>query len=230
MDHTQLRTPAGDPIPNRAYGFQASPLGDRRANDQIPDFFVQGAGGVYSTVGDLARWQHALNTGRVISPAIYARATTPVIFPDGTKAPEGLGFGLRPDSAGHARIQHGGDWRAFKADLSYLPKEELTLVQLTNNAQDDSVDDHVAVLAALAMGEPAPPVQPSIAWALPDRLGKGDDASVATWFDEQLAAAPRPYVIDDSDINQLGYDLLRHKRPADAVTVVEIGRANGGNK
>src|SRR3546814_8075105 len=75
MDHTQLRTPAGDPIPNRAYGFQASPLGDRRANDQIPDFFVQGAGGVYSTVGDLARWQHALNTGRVISPALYARAT-----------------------------------------------------------------------------------------------------------------------------------------------------------
>src|SRR3546814_4856729 len=48
MDHTQLRTPAGDPIPNRAYGFQASPLGDRRANDQIPDFFVQGAGGVRS--------------------------------------------------------------------------------------------------------------------------------------------------------------------------------------
>src|SRR3546814_4873459 len=74
MDHTQLRTPAGDPIPNRAYGFQASPLGDRRANDQIPDFFVQGAGGVYSTVGDLARWQHALNTGRVISPALYARS------------------------------------------------------------------------------------------------------------------------------------------------------------
>src|SRR3546814_1361518 len=86
-------------------------------------------------------------------------------------------------------------------------------------AQDDSVDDHVAVLAALAMGEPAPPVQPSIAWALPDRLGKGDAASVATWFDEQLAAAPRPYVIDDRDLNQLGYDLLRHKRPADAVTV-----------
>src|SRR3546814_5877310 len=86
MDHTQLRTPAGDPIPNRACGFQASPLGDRRANDQIPDFFVQGAGGVYSTVGDLARWQHALNTGRVISPALYARATTPVIFPDGTNS------------------------------------------------------------------------------------------------------------------------------------------------
>src|SRR3546814_8718362 len=118
---------------------------------------------------------------------------------------------LRPDSAGQARIQHGGDWRAFKADLSYLPKEELTLVQLTNNAQDDSVDDHVAVLAALAMGEPAPPVQPSIAWALPDRLGKGDAASVATWFDEQLAAAPRPYVIDDRDLNQLGYVLFRPK-------------------
>src|SRR3546814_8273376 len=82
------------------------------------------------------------------------------------------------------------------------------------------------------MGEPAPPCQPSIAWALPDRLGKGDAASVATWFDEQLAAAPRPYVIDDRDLNQLGYDLLRHKRPADAVTVFGLltraypGKAN----
>src|SRR3546814_15554139 len=82
------------------------------------------------------------------------------------------------------------------------------------------------------MGEPAPPCQPSIAWALPDRLGKGDAASVATWFDEQLAAAPRPYVIDDRDLNQLGFDLLRHKRPADAVTVFGLltrahpGKAN----
>ncbi|RIA44406.1 CubicO group peptidase (beta-lactamase class C family) [Hephaestia caeni] len=232
MDHTRLRTPTDDAIPNRAYGFQESPLGDRRAYDQIPDFFVQGAGGVYSTVGDLARWQHALNTGRVISSALYAQATTPATLPNGKVSPEGLGFGLRPDTAGHARIQHGGDWRAFKADLSYLPDEHLTLVQLTNNAQDDSVDDHVAVLAALAMGQPAPSVQPSIAWALPDRLGKGDAASVATWFDRELAAAPRRYVIDDRDLNQLGYDLLRHKRPADAVTVFDLltraypGKAN----
>ncbi|HVI98068.1 MAG TPA: serine hydrolase [Sphingomonas sp.] len=219
MDHTRLRTPDDDPIPNRAYGFQESPLGDRRAYDQIPDFFVQGAGGVYSTVGDLARWQHALNTGRVISPALYAQATTPATLSNGKVSPEGLGFGLRPDSAGHARIQHGGDWRAFKADLSYLPAEHLTLVQLTNNAQDDSVDDHVAVLAALAMGQPTPSTQPSIAWALPDRLDKDDAPTIDAWFDRELAAQPRRYVIDDRDLNQLGYDLLRHERPADAVTV-----------
>lgn len=219
MAHSRLRTPGDAPIANRAYGFQESPLGDRRANDQIPNFFIQGAGGVYSTVGDLARWQHALNTGRVISPALYAQATTPAILADGKKSPEGLGFGLRHDTAGHPRIEHGGEWRAFKADLSYLPNEHLTLVQLTNNAQDDSVDDHVAALAALAMGEPAPPVLPSIAWALPDRLGKGDAASVRAWFDGELAAKPRHYVIDDRDLNQLGYDLLRHERAADAVTV-----------
>lgn len=219
MNHTRLRAPGDDPIANRAYGFQESPLGDRRANDQIPDFFIQGAGGVYSTVGDLARWQQALNAGRVISPALYAQATTPAILTNGKTSPEGLGFGLRPDTAGHARIQHGGDWRAFKADLSYLPAEHLTLVQLTNNAQDDSVDDHVAVLAALALGQPAPPIQPSIVWALPGQLAKGDAASLRTWFDRELAAKPRRYVIDDRDLNQFGYDLLRHKRPADAVTV-----------
>ncbi|MCM8731152.1 hypothetical protein ACFO8O_09290 [Hephaestia sp. GCM10023244] len=88
-----------------------------------------------------------------------------------------------------------------------------------NNAQDDSVDDHVALLAALAMGEPASPVRPSIAWALPERLDKDDAPSIAMWFDRELAATPRRYVIDDRDLNQLGYDLLRHKRPADAVTV-----------
>ncbi len=218
MDHTRLRAPADDPIPNRAYGFRDSPVGDRRPYDQIPDFYVQGAGGVYSTVGDLARWQYALNTGRVLSPALYAQATTPATLPNGKISPEGLGFGLRPDTAGHARIQHGGDWRAFKADLSYLPDQHLTLVQLTNNAQDDSVDDHVAMLAALALGEPVPPVEPSIIWALPDRLGKGE-AAVRAWFDQELAAKPRRYVIDDRDLNQLGYDLLRHERPADAVTV-----------
>src|SRR3546814_10325719 len=136
----------------------------------------------------------------------------------------GVVFFFKQKTAYEVRIS---DWSS-----DVCSSDLLTLVQLTNNAQDDSVDDHVAVLAALAMGEPAPPVQPSIAWALPDRLGKGDAASVATWFDEQLAAAPRPYVIDDRDLNQLGYDLLRHKRPAAAVPVFGLppraypGKAN----
>jgi hypothetical protein len=100
-------------------------------------------------VGDLLAWQNALD--RHLLPAeLWHRATTPVHLSDGSTAPYGFGFNLKPDIEGAARISHAGHWRGFKADLSSYPASRIVVIQLTNNGEDDSVDANTAVLRQLA--------------------------------------------------------------------------------
>ncbi len=156
MTHTRLRSPANEAgIVHRVYGFRPSPA-ERRVFDQIPGFYVRGAGGIYSTADDLLLWQRALNGG-LVRADLWARATAPTRLADGTSAPYGFGLNLEPDADGVARVSHGGHWRAFKSDLSFYPSADLIIIQLTNNAEDDSVDANVAALRRIAEGgRPAP--------------------------------------------------------------------------
>ncbi len=63
-------------IPNRAAGHERA--GDRLKNaDYIHMSQPFSAGALYSTVEDLARWDHALHDGKLISKASYARMFTP---------------------------------------------------------------------------------------------------------------------------------------------------------
>ena len=65
------------------------------------------AGGLVSTVDDLARWQAALDSGAILSAESRRRMWTPVTLPDGTKTRYGFGWGIW-SYEGHAVVEHGG--------------------------------------------------------------------------------------------------------------------------
>lgn len=210
MKDTRLRTAANESaIRRRAFGFGDAPAGARRKIDQYPGFYIQGAGGIYSTVQDLLKWQNALNAGRVISRSLLAQAVTPVRLLDGSMKPYGFGLSLKPDTAGNSRISHGGHWRAFKSDLSYYPATRLTVIQLTNSNQDDSVDANAAALAAIAAGRSPDALPEPIGWKLIDKLGNFETARA--WFEEEASRRPQRYDVQEVDLNRLGYALLAQK-------------------
>ncbi len=224
MSETRLRTPENEgAIARRVYGFRPRPDVPRRAGDQIPGFYVRGAGGLYSTVGDLLIWQNALNAGRVVPLDLLRRATEPTRLSDGTTTPYGFGgLNLRPDSDGGRRVWHGGHWRAFKSDLSYYPDTDLTVIQMTNNSEDDSVDANAAALAAIAAGRAPTAAKASIQWDLNDRIASGDAATVRAWFAAEVAAQPRRYEIVENELNALGYRLMEAGDPARGAVVLEM--------
>lgn len=224
MSETHLLTSGAEGVvTHRAFGFRPRPDVPRRALDQIPGFYVRGAGGLYSTVGDLLIWQNALNAGRVIPSDLLRRATEPTRLSDGTTTPYGFGgLNLRPDSDGGRRVWHGGHWRAFKSDLSYYPDTGLTVIQLTNNAEDDSVDANAAALAAIAAGRTPTAAKASIQWDLYDRVASGDAPAVRAWFTAEAAAQPRRYEIVEGELNALGYRLIEAGNPARGALVLEM--------
>lgn len=218
MKNTLLPIPGGkQEIRGRAFGFVPAVVGDRRAVDQIPGLFMRGAGGIYSTVPDLLRWQNAVTAGRVVPRRWVALARAPTRLSDNSTIPYGFGLALKPDVAGAARISHAGHWRAFKSDLSWYPGGDVTVIQLTNNGEDDSVDANAAALAMIAVGREPPPLREPIVWELARRVG--DASALHRWFAEERAREPRRYDIQESALNALGYAYLQRKEAIHAVNV-----------
>jgi len=95
-----------------------------------------GAGWLYSTVGDLYRWNEGIFNGKVLSKASLDSAFTPVKLNDGSVPKDiggGYGYGwVISDVRGLKEIQHGGGLNGFNSQLLRFPDLNVTIVVLQN--------------------------------------------------------------------------------------------------
>jgi CubicO group peptidase (beta-lactamase class C family) len=96
-----------------------------------------GAGALYSTVGDLQRWNEAIFGGKVLSPASMQAAFAPARLNNGeiakAVAPGGYGYGWDLGKLrGLVSIAHGGGLHGFSSYAMHLPEKQLTVTVLLN--------------------------------------------------------------------------------------------------
>lgn len=98
-------------------------------------------GGIVSTTHDLALWQTALLSGKLLSPAALKLMTTPF------KADYGMGVWVRtPD--GHIDITHGGSLPGFITMVHYELDDHLSIIVLGNNERStETVADSLQTIA-----------------------------------------------------------------------------------
>jgi CubicO group peptidase (beta-lactamase class C family) len=92
-----------------------------------PRYLFTGAG-LNSTIADLARWELALSSGRVVRPATLAEAAKPFRLNDGKDGEFGLGW-MASDRNGHRVMQFGGGGATWQLRL---PDDRLSVIVLTN--------------------------------------------------------------------------------------------------
>jgi hypothetical protein len=110
------------------------------------------AGALCSTVGDLAKWDHALGTGQVVSTASYAQMTTP----QGAAANGRLkyGFGQSPDTqCGQHVITPSGGINGFISDNAWFAGQQMSVTVLTNSGTARA-NDLLNQVARAALGVP----------------------------------------------------------------------------
>ena len=91
-----------------------------------------GAGAIYSTVGDLQRWNAAVFSDQVLSAESLKAAFTPVSLPEATSGlPYGYGW-IIGEQRGLKTIGHGGGLAGFSSYLVRFPDQKLTIVALVN--------------------------------------------------------------------------------------------------
>lgn len=85
---------------------------------------------------DLAKWDAALGTDRLLKPSSWQQMWTPATLTSGKKHPYGFGWDLAP-THGHRTIAHGGAIPGFLTFMARYPDDHLTVIVLTNADHSD---------------------------------------------------------------------------------------------
>ncbi len=135
MIHTQADN-VYDIIPNRARGYHPKAYGKFDGNLRNADLadtsYKIPAGGLVSTVEDLANFAIAVQNGVLIKKETFEQMSAPQKTADGKATSYGLGWYI--DGVGDRKglVWHGGVQSGVTSMLFILPKERLALVILTN--------------------------------------------------------------------------------------------------
>ncbi len=129
MAGVHLREHPGDVIPKRAVGYLPFEGRYREARDLGAS---RGAGGVYATLDDMARWMGQLGTWRLGGSGVKEAMTSPYLLTGGEST--GYGLGLMIDREGALeRWHHGGGDIAHRSWFVYYPEIDAGWMVLSNH-------------------------------------------------------------------------------------------------
>lgn len=122
-----------DIVMNRADGYRLE-NGEVKNQEWVsPTLNTTADGALYLTVLDMAKWDAALYTEKLLKRSTLDQMWTPVKLNDGKTEPYGFGWQVG-EIRGHRIIHHGGAWQGFTSYILRVVDDKLTVVVLTNSA------------------------------------------------------------------------------------------------
>ncbi len=121
-----------DIVPNRAAGYRLE-KGELKNQEWVsPSTNTTADGSLYFTILDLAKWDAALYTDKLLKQSSLAQMWTPVKLDSGK--PKAYGFGWHTDEIHNRRVvYHGGAWQGFKSFIVRFPGDKLSLIFFANS-------------------------------------------------------------------------------------------------
>ena len=117
----------------RATGYISQGSGAKPADRNLENY-VCGDGQINSTTEDLAKWDQALYTEKLVKASTLNEAFRSGRLSDGTSINYGFGWGLGR-YRGLPVISHGGDTDGFVAQITRFPQQHFTVILLSNYEQ-----------------------------------------------------------------------------------------------
>jgi CubicO group peptidase (beta-lactamase class C family) len=158
MTSTRIISEA-DIIPNRSAGYRLV-KGELKNQEWVsPTFNTTADGALYFNVLDLAKWDAALYTDRLLKRSSFDLLWTVARLNDAKPNKENYGFAWEIDQVnGHKVIQHGGAWQGFTTYIARYVDDRLSVVVLTNldsgHSSPGKIAHHVAGLYNPALAPP----------------------------------------------------------------------------
>jgi CubicO group peptidase (beta-lactamase class C family) len=213
-DHTEAV------LPRRAAGYTKTP--DGLENAAFGDMSIPySAGGMYSTVQDLRKWDRALYTEKLLS-----RKYLDLMFEPAAKLGEDRAYGYGwmlsvwtlPGSKRQLRaIEHFGGINGFSSMIARLPEDRGLIVALANILGVDW-GGATRSIAQILCGELPEMPKKSLAGILGQRIReRGVTAAIEEFGDNR-----DQYEVNQGELNSLGYHYLRAGRLKEAVEVFRL--------
>jgi CubicO group peptidase (beta-lactamase class C family) len=132
-------------LPKRAEGYMPGAKGlvvARSESMSVP----WSAGSIYSTTGDLLKWEHGLFGGKVLNADSLKAMTTP------GKGNYGMGVFIEQQD-GQKVVSHGGGIEGFNTHMAYAPEMQICVVVLSN-VNGGAPDSMGGKLMDVVLGKP----------------------------------------------------------------------------
>jgi len=126
-------------ITNRASGYLWENGELRNGRFIAPTILAYAGGGLRSTVLDIAKWDAALYTEKILKRSTLDQMWTPMKLNDGSDSSYGLGWGVT-NYHGHRLISHtGSHMTGFKTALARFVDDKLTVIVFTNQREAEQM-------------------------------------------------------------------------------------------
>jgi CubicO group peptidase (beta-lactamase class C family) len=133
------------------------------------DLVTPGAGGIYSTTADMARYMAALlaggcgEHGQILKPNTVASMFAPHYQPDPRLPAIGLAF-FRRDLGGHLLAGHDGLVPGFTSQMSLAPDDGTRVIAFTNGARGAMawLGPEVTAILGHSLGVPDPVIRADV--------------------------------------------------------------------
>ena len=207
-------------LKKRASGYEKTPAG--YVNAAYLDMSLPyAAGSIYSTVGDLYKWEQSLYADKIISAESKRLMFTPGL------SNYGYGFVIADRPIGKTDqktkvIQHGGGINGFNSLLTRLVDKQQTVILLDNVGLGRYQGQITNSIVNILNGQPIEPPKRSIAETLYKIAVEKDVASVIAEYRKLKAENSPTFDFSEGELNTLGYQLLGMKRTKDAIEIFKL--------
>jgi CubicO group peptidase (beta-lactamase class C family) len=136
-----------DIIPNRSAGYRLDHGQLKNQEWASPSVNTTADGSLYFSILDLAKWDAALYTDRLLKKSSLEQMWTVATLRNGQPNSGHYGFGWFIETKrGHHVVEHEGQWQGFETQISRYLDDGITVVVLTNlgDAKPGLIADGVA--------------------------------------------------------------------------------------
>ncbi len=200
MKHTAIKDSEA-PIAGRAVGFNTiGALNDHRS-------FTTGAGGMYSTVGDLAAWDASLHTGELLKPATLEAALSPHERMPGR--PHSYGYGWMIRKMGSETIaSHAGGLAGYKTLIMSFRTSKHCIILLSNQGAAAATGVVGGIIAVLNGQQPRMQ-RVRIGPYMASRIRSDGVTAALERYDEITNGDRAGFDLGERELNVIGYEYLR---------------------
>jgi CubicO group peptidase (beta-lactamase class C family) len=121
-------------VKGRAAGYARRPAGGWRVS--LPNYDTYGATSLFTTVGDLLKWDANFATPRVGDEGMWREMMASGVLAGGDTTGYGLGIATE-EYRGTRLVGHGGADAGYRTFLGHFPEHEMSVVVLCNAAQSN---------------------------------------------------------------------------------------------
>ena len=136
-----------DIVPNRSAGYRLV-KGELKNQEWVaPRLNTAADGSLYFSILDLAKWDAALYTEKLLKRSSLEQMWTVAKLSNGKPNSGHYGFGWFIENRnGHRVVEHAGAWQGFETQISHYVDDQITVVVLTNlaEAKPETFANHVA--------------------------------------------------------------------------------------